>query len=376
LNIDIRKPVFATSEFTLLNQTLLFVSLNAMNKSIPANYIKIALILSLAISLTIHFSLMTIVFFEKGSGHRNDYFTFSFFVFEFVATIIVAITTFFLNYYLISPFDVRKKISFKRIIISLVFTFVAVTVLLFVFLSLRNVFNFNMNMHRHTEELFSRNYFGAAIAFVSLIIIHLLRLKKHMELENEKLRSESIQSQFESLKSQLSPHFLFNSLTALKTLIDDSPVQAKQYVNHLSQVLRYTLQRNRKQLVTLAEELEFTESYIFLLKIRYDTNLQISIKIADETKSWLLPPLTIQTLVENAVKHNEISNDFPLSISIETSECGLLVKNKIQQKMTPEEGAGIGLTNLSKLFRILDEKDIEISQNENAFTVQVPLFKP
>ncbi len=330
-----------------------------MKKSIPANYIRTALVLSLVISLTIHFSLMTTVLFEQGRGHRDDYFTFPFFVFEFFTTFFVATVVFFMNYFLISPFDVRKKISLKKTVISLVVTFIAVTVLLFAFLGLRNVFHFNINLHRHTEELFSRNYFGAAIAYISLIIFHLLRLKKHMELENEKLRNESLQSQFESLKNQLSPHFLFNSLTALKTLIDDSPGMAKQYVNHLSQVLRYTLQRNRKQMVTLAEELEFTESYIFLLKIRYDENLQVSIKIKEGTQNLLLPPLTIQTLVENAVKHNEISKDFPLTIHIKTTETRLLVKNKIQQKMTPEEGTGIGLTNLSKLLRILSEKDIK-----------------
>jgi len=355
---------------------MLFVSLVVMKKSIPANYIRTALFLSLVISLTIHFSLMTTVMFEQGHRHRGDYFTFSFFVYEFFTTFVVAAVVFFMNYFLISPFDVRKKINLKKMVISLGVTFIAVTMLLFAFLGLRNVFHFNINLHRHTEELFSRNYFGAAISYISLIIIHLLRLKKHMELENEKLRNESLQSQFESLKNQLSPHFLFNSLTALKTLIDDSPGMAKQYVNHLSQVLRYTLKRNHKQMVTLAEELEFTESYIFLLKIRYDENLRVSIKIKEGTKSLLLPPLTVQTLVENAVKHNEISKDFPLTIHIETTETELLVKNKIQQKMTPEEGTGIGLTNLSKLLRILGEKDIEISRNENEFSVEVPFLKP
>ncbi len=347
-----------------------------MNKNIPLNYIRLIVIFSLLISLTIHFSLITTVLFEQGHRHRDDYFTFPFFVFEYFTTFIIAVVTFLLNFFLISPYDVRKKIEFKKIIISLFFTLTVVTLLLFITLSLRNAFNFRINLHRHTEELFSRNYFGAAIAYVSLIIIRLLRLKKHMELENERLRNESLQNQFESLKNQLSPHFLFNSLTALKTLIDDSPPVSKQYVNHLSQVLRYTLKRNHKQLVTLAEELEFTESYIFLLKIRYDDNLQVSMKISEETRSLLIPPLAIQTLMENAVKHNEISKEFPLSVVIEASENRLLVKNKIQKKMTSEEGTGIGLTNLSKLMRILNEKDIEINQDKNIFSVEVPLIKP
>ena len=159
-------------------------------------------------------------------------------------------------------------------------------------------------------------------------------------------------------------------------LVEDSPLLAKQYISHLSQVLRYTLQSNRKQLVTLSEELEFTESYIFLLKMRYDTNLTIETKIDDQLKDFGLPPLTIQTLVENAVKHNEISKENPFLIKIQTTEKGSLeVSNKIQEKLTQEEGNGIGLTNLSKLFRLLGNYDIQIFMIDQEFKVEVPLIK-
>lgn len=206
--------------------------------------------------------------------------------------------------------------------------------------------------------------------------MRLIFQKQTIEVENEKLRSESLQSQFESLKNQVSPHFLFNSLTALKILVEDSPNAAKQYISHLSQVLRYTLQSNRKQLVTLGEELEFTESYIFLLRMRYDTNLIIQTEISDGFTDHRLPPLTIQTLVENAVKHNEISKEFPLLIRIQTTLNGhLQVTNKIQEKLTPEDGTGIGLTNLSKLYCLLGEYDIQIFKTDQEFKVEVPLIK-
>jgi LytS/YehU family sensor histidine kinase len=234
-----------------------------------------------------------------------------------------------------------------------------------------------MNPRRHIDELVSRNLFCAAITFASVFVYRLLQRQRVIELENEKLRSESLQSQFESLKNQVSPHFLFNSLTALKVLIEESPILAKQYVSHLSQVLRYTLQSKRKQMVTLNEELEFTESYIFLLKMRYDTNLTIKTWVDKNFGFWNLPPLTIQTLVENAVKHNEISNEFPFEITISTTENDTLqVANKIQKKLTPEEGTGIGLVNLSKLFRLLGEKEIQIYKSDGEFIVEVPLLKP
>lgn len=197
-----------------------------------------------------------------------------------------------------------------------------------------------------------------------------------MQIENESLKSEALQSQFESLKNQLSPHFLFNSLTALKTLINESPETAQNYVNNLSKALRYTLQSNEKQLVTLKEELEFTDSYLFLIKMRFDTNLTVVIRTDEQFMLYELPPLTIQTLVENAVKHNEVSKRKPLTLIIETTENGsLFVQNSIQAKITEEEGTGIGLTNLSKQFQLLLGKEITISKENNEFKVEIPLIK-
>ena len=227
------------------------------------------------------------------------------------------------------------------------------------------------------DELVSRNLFCTAVVLICVFVYRLLQRQQMIELEIEKLRSESIQSQFESLKNQVSPHFLFNSLTALKVLIEESPGLAKQYVSHLSQVLRYTLQSKRKQVVPLEEELEFTESYLFLLKMRYDTNLKITVHVADKFRRWNLPPLTIQTLVENAVKHNEISDEFPFEITISAVDNAILhVANRIQEKLTPEEGTGTGLVNLSELFRLLVEKEIQIYKTETMFIVEVPLIKP
>lgn len=232
-------------------------------------------------------------------------------------------------------------------------------------------------MNRHHDELLFQNFFSSALVLASIFIIRLIYQKQTYELENEKLRTESLQSQFESLKNQMSPHFLFNTLTALKSLIRESPDLADQYVNHLAQVLRYTLQSNEKKTVTLREEMEFTESYLFLIEMRYGNNLTIKTDIQERYLSFELPPLTIQTLLENAVKHNEISTKKPLTIVIQTNEhAELLVHNPIQNKLTPEQGTGIGLTNLSKQFQILGERDIQIIQENNEFSVVIPLIKP
>jgi LytS/YehU family sensor histidine kinase len=161
----------------------------------------------------------------------------------------------------------------------------------------------------------------------------------------------------------------------LKTLITEAPETAQNYINNLSKALRYTLQSNEKQLVTLKEEIEFTESYLFLIKLRFDQNLTVISKINELYLGLRLPPLTIQTLVENAVKHNEISKRKPLTITIETNDNSKLsVRNNIQKKITEEHGPGIGLTNLSKQFQILFNSDITISNEANEFRVEIPLI--
>lgn len=348
-----------------------------MSFGIPAKYIRISLLLSVFISLMIHFSLIAEFFLKGRPGHHEDELSFVFVAFEFLTSIVLAFVIFCVNYSFFTPYDIHKKLNFKKIAGAVLITVLITALLIFLFIHLKDFFQFRMNPRRHIDELMSRNLFCAAIVFASVFVYRLLQRQRVIELENEKLRSESLQSQFESLKNQVSPHFLFNSLTALKVLIEESPSLAKQYVSHLSQVLRYTLQSKRKQMVTLNEELEFTESYLFLLKMRYDTNLTIKTNIDKNLGFWNLPPLTIQTLVENAVKHNEISNEFPFEITISTTENATLrVANKIQEKLAPEEGTGIGLVNLSKLFRLLGEKEIQIYKTGGEFVVEVPLLKP
>jgi LytS/YehU family sensor histidine kinase len=209
------------------------------------------------------------------------------------------------------------------------------------------------------------------------LIIRLIFQKQTISLENETLKREALQSQFESLKNQLSPHFLFNSLTALKILIKEAPDTAQNYVNSLSRALRYTLKSNEKQLVTLKDEMEFMESYLFLIRMRFGENLSISTSINEDLLSHNIPPLTIQTLVENAIKHNEISKKNPLGINILTTDNeSLIIVNDIHEKITGEEGTGIGLTNLSKQYQLLINKEIIIRKEDNKFSVEVPLIRP
>jgi sensor histidine kinase YesM len=341
-------------------------------------YLGIALFLSVVICLTIHFPLVLRTLFDDGDSydnHRRETFNIALTSLELINTFLIVFMVFILNYFIIRPFDKRRKLTFKAVSISLVITLLATAFIAILFEMVRNQFGFETSHRMHDDESMFRSFFGSALVLGCIYIIRLIFQKQLFELENEKLRNESLQSQFESLKNQVSPHFLFNSLTGLKALIPESPETADKYIDHLSGVLRYTLQSNEKQTVTLEEEIESTESYIYLVRMRYDKNLTIITDIKDTFKHFRLPPLTIQTLLENAVKHNEISSRNPLSITIRTTPEGYLeILNPVQEKISQEEGTGIGLSNLSKQFQLLGEEDIRISQENGEFRVVVPLI--
>ena len=195
-----------------------------------------------------------------------------------------------------------------------------------------------------------------------------------MLIENEQLQAENIRNQYEVLKNQLNPHMLFNSLNTLRSLVRENQDKAQDYIQELSRVLRYTLQGNESQSVTLREEMEFASAYIFLLKMRFENNLQFDIQVDKAYEDFRLPPMAVQVLVENAVKHNEISNRKPLTIHITTNGNGYLsVSNDIQPKWTATPGTGIGLVNLAKRYHLLFKQEIQITEDKE-FTVSIPLI--
>jgi uncharacterized membrane-anchored protein YhcB (DUF1043 family) len=296
---------------------------------------------------------------------------------EYIITVVVAFLMFTLDFYILKPLEKLNKMRVFTIPVALILTVISVFVLNALFFSLLNMVDSEPRARGFHNEFIYRNFFVSGLVIGCVLIIRLVNQKQSVQIENETLKSEALQRQFESLKNQLSPHFLFNSLTALKTLINESPEIAQNYVNNLSKALRYTLQSSEKQLVTLKEEMDFTESYLFLIKMRFDTNLTVVLQTDVKYMIYRLPPLTVQTLVENAVKHNEVSKRKPLTLTIKTTEIpSLIVMNTIHEKMTAEDGTGIGLANLSEQFKLLLGKDISISNENNEFRVEVPLINP
>jgi LytS/YehU family sensor histidine kinase len=219
-----------------------------------------------------------------------------------------------------------------------------------------------------------RDYFIAVVVILSSQLIYLSNKQQRTVLENEMLQAEYMKTRFMALKNQVDPHFLFNSLNTLSSLIKTDADKAQEYVQQLSYVFRYTLQN--KEINTLEEELKFTLAYCHLMQIRYGDNLQIVQKVDAAYAARSIVPLSLQILVENAIKHNVVSNKQPLSITFSTSENETVtVSNPFQPKKDAESGESIGLSNLAERYRLLWNREIAIRNDGNVFEVEIPLIE-
>jgi len=195
---------------------------------------------------------------------------------------------------------------------------------------------------------------------------------KEAAVQQEKLKREQLALQYETLKSQVNPHFLFNNLNSLTSLISTNPDKAIDFVKKFSDVYRYVLDQKDHELVDLASELKFVESYVFLQKIRFETNLDVEIYV--NPQNFKVIPLSVQMLVENAIKHNEISDRKPLHLKIYTTDdqC-LIVENQLQKK-TGSEGSGTGIQNIRERYEFFTNKKVVIFENLEKYHVSIPLL--
>lgn len=196
-------------------------------------------------------------------------------------------------------------------------------------------------------------------------------------LESQKFQTENIKSQFEVLKNQIDPHFLFNSLNTLASIIEENKYVAINFAEKLSQVYRYILQNKDKELIDLATELEFVNSYIFLLKIRFENKLIANFNVDEKYYQTFVPPLSLQILVENAIKHNILSSAKPLQIDIYINEnTHITIKNNLQPKnILPSLSHKIGLDNIIKRYEYLTKKSVQITKTNEIFEVNLPLIE-
>ena len=220
------------------------------------------------------------------------------------------------------------------------------------------------------------------LAVVSLFIIgfnsiyianNFFRNWKTSVLEIEKLKQEKLKSDYKLLQDQINPHFLFNSLSVLMSEIKYNPEIAYEFTKKLSDVYRYVLQNKNHQTVNFRKELQSANAFIYLHKIRLGEKLQVSVSVSDELNEKFLPPMTLQVLVENAIKHNIVSEAKPLKIAISENREGIMVSNNLQEK-TVIDSTQTGLSNIKMRYSLLGTKNIEITKTDDEFRVFVPLL--
>ena len=210
---------------------------------------------------------------------------------------------------------------------------------------------------------------------INLIFFYIRRLRQ-TQLEAEEFKKISVQAQLQSLRNQVNPHFLFNNLNVLSTLILKNPEKAVEFIEQFSKVYRYVLQNQEKEMVDLQSELEFIQSYLYLLKTRFNGSLNINLNINEATRSLYVVPVALQMLIENAIKHNVGSQKKPLNVEVFTEDDDkLVVRNNLQPKETQEPSTQIGLANIAKRYQHLSKKTVEVLRENGSFTVKLPLLK-
>ena len=207
-------------------------------------------------------------------------------------------------------------------------------------------------------------------------LVYYVNRSRQKELEAEALNRIQAQASLQSIRNQVNPHFLFNNLNVLSALIIKKSSDANEFVEAFASVYRYILNTKEQELVSLREELEFIQPYLFLLEKRFDAGLQVDIQVPESARDLQVVPASLQMLVENAIKHNIVSALRPLRLSIRMNgEQELIVENGLQRKTDVGESTQIGLDNISKRYRLISGKDISVSEDLDHFRVVLPLLK-
>lgn len=275
-----------------------------------------------------------------------------------------------------SYFDWHKRPVQK--ILALLFTIIFYTVPVSVILLVGWYHLFEEGVINWNVILTSALIIMICVVFITHVYETVFLVKETEEemLRNAQLEKAKVEAELEALKNQIDPHFIFNSLNTLSHLIEEKPAKARLFNENLADVYRYILQNKGKELVLLQEEYQFLQQYFSLLKIRFEDAVLLDSTIPDRAMDqYLIPPISLQVLLENAIKHNEFSDNRPMQFSIRLLEDELIVSNPIRKKNLLRESSRIGLENLDRRYRLTTDRQIVVKADEEKFQVHLPLLK-
>ena len=232
----------------------------------------------------------------------------------------------------------------------------------------------------HGEKPNSIVVYIASLILCALVITLYEAISFYIQLqrtvaEKALLERQNVESQLEGLRNQVNPHFLFNSLNTLAYLIPEDADKAVRFLQQLSNVYRYVLESRESKVIPLCKELEFLDAYIFLLKERFGDNLQVKISGLNTKSNMAIVPLSLQMLFENAIKHNVISTEKPLTIEVFAENGHLVIRNNLQKKNQVMDSTGVGLQNIRDRYRMLTKNDVEVIASQQYFTVALPTIE-
>ncbi|HEY6504275.1 MAG TPA: histidine kinase, partial [Chitinophagaceae bacterium] len=270
--------------------------------------------------------------------------------------------------------DVKKRLWFQSM---LMFVFTVASNMLLGQLA-ESVFSKDNTILTRADVIIHSN--SAAIFCTIMIIaiyesIFFMHQLRHSVEETEKLKRESLKAELNALKTQVNPHFLFNNLNTLSSVIPEDPKLAVDFVQQLSKLYRHILEVKDEQSILLQDELDVVKAYAFLLQTRFGNKLDVIINVPEEKLHKRIVPLSLQLLMENAIKHNIVSTDKPLKIEITALNGKLVVSNNLQKKNQVNESTGIGLDNIRNRYKLLGSGQVEVTENGSSFTVAIPLIE-
>ncbi|MFI1745714.1 2TM domain-containing protein [Thalassobellus sediminis] len=272
----------------------------------------------------------------------------------------------------------KKKETIKRIVLGVLGSTIVTLMGLFVLRSLTAILLEGITFTDFIAKEKLINYqFGVWITLTIVIVFHIIYFyNKYQQnkIKEQKVIAGTANAKFDALKNQLDPHFLFNSLNVLTSLIEENPDNAQRFTTSLSKVYRYVLEQKSKELVTVDEELQFAKTYMSLLKMRFEDSIVFTMPERASNPESKVVPLSLQLLLENAVKHNIVTANSPLHIKIYEDDGSLVVENNLQPKQIVKKSSGVGLSNIMQRYNLLTNRKIDINKEAKSFVVAIPML--
>jgi len=328
------------------------------------------------ISLTIFLALLLVRVITGGSIQMNESLAWNFFF-----TMLYGYSLYYANAFVFIQLDIifkDNRYDKKRLLLGFILSFVVSIFTIFLLRIVEDVLIEKVPFQEFLLKEKASNYLVSIIITIIVTLgIHVFYFYKAYQegkIKEQKIIAGTASAKFESLKNQIDPHFLFNSLNVLSSLIEENPENAQKFTTSLSKIYRYVLEQKDKELVTVAEELAFAKTYMNLLKMRFEDSISYEVPLNLDDEEAKVVPLSLQLLLENTIKHNIVSEKKPLHIKISISNNELIVENNKQKKEVLQDRRGVGLQNIVNRYAILTKRNVTVEDTEKYFRISLPIL--